>query len=57
MQLGRWMSYWMHVVSYLCFLFKVDPFNQPDVELGKKYCHEFLTGQRPMNPLIDTVAL
>ena len=55
--LGRWMSYWMYVVTYLSFLFEVNPFDQPDVELGKKYCSEFMKLERKPSVLLPHVTL
>ncbi|MDH5720191.1 MAG: hypothetical protein OEZ13_06150 [Spirochaetia bacterium] len=40
--LGEWMAYWMLTVTYLSYLYEVNPFNQPSVETGKKYCRDFL---------------
>ena len=36
-------SFWMHTVTYLCYLYDVNPFNQPGVESGKIICKKILT--------------
>lgn len=41
--LGRWMGFWMYVVSYLGILFDVNPVDQPAIESGKNSCIHYLT--------------
>lgn len=41
--LGRWMGFWMYVVTYLGILFDVNPVNQPAIESGKDNCINYLT--------------
>ncbi len=51
--MGKWMGYWMYIVTYLGYLFKVNPFDQPAVEKGKIYCKEMLDGKRDIDFLKD----
>lgn len=50
--LGRWMCFWMYVVSYVGYLYEVNPFDQPGVEAGKIYCKKLLTGQNTREVMI-----
>ena len=51
--MGRWMCYWMYVVSYMAYLYEVNPFDQPGVEKGKIHCKEILETDKKMNILRD----
>lgn len=42
---GRWFAFWMYVVSYIGYLYEINPFDQPAVEKGKIYCKKLLAGQ------------
>lgn len=43
--LGEWMSFWMFVITYIGYLYEVDPFSQPAVELGKTLTQKYLSGE------------
>ncbi|MCS6984778.1 MAG: hypothetical protein NZM25_06610 [Leptospiraceae bacterium] len=43
-QLGKWFAFWMYVVTYLGYLWELNPFDQPGVESGKIYCKKLLSG-------------
>ena len=49
--LGKWMGYWMYVVTYICYMYEVDPFDQPGVEKGKQYSNKILQGELFESPL------
>ena len=48
--MGRWMGYWMYVVTYVGYLYGVNPFDQPGVERGKEYCSEILASNSEKTP-------
>ncbi|MBV6493281.1 MAG: Glucose-6-phosphate isomerase [Turneriella sp.] len=55
-QMARWFCFWMHVVSYLGYLWEVNPFDQPGVEAGKIICKKLLRGERvdeAVHPVFD----
>ncbi len=49
--LGYWMGFWMHTVTYLGYLFDINPSNQPAIESGKNNCVEFLKKGHEIDPL------
>lgn len=49
-QLGKWFAFWMYVVTYLGYLWDVNPFDQPGVEQGKQYCKKLLLGSQTSLP-------
>ncbi len=44
-EIGRMFSFWMYVVSYLGYLYEVNPFDQPGVEKGKIYAKKILLNE------------
>ena len=44
-ELGNFMALWMYVVTYMGYLYGVNPFDQPAVEKGKIYCKQLLAGE------------
>lgn len=44
-EMARWFCFWMHVVSYLGYLWEINPFDQPGVEAGKIICKKLLRGE------------
>ncbi len=42
--LGKWFAFWMYIISYMGYLYDINPFDQPGVEKGKIYCKKLLTG-------------
>ena len=53
--MGKWMSYWMYVVSYLCYLYEVNPFDQPGVEKGKAYCKDILETNKKVDLFKESI--
>ncbi|MCX7633422.1 MAG: hypothetical protein N2Z22_08840, partial [Turneriella sp.] len=55
-EMARWFCFWMHVVSYLGYLWEINPFDQPGVEAGKMICKKLLRGEAvepPVQPVFD----
>jgi glucose-6-phosphate isomerase len=55
-EMARWFCFWMHVVSYLGYLWEVNPFDQPGVEAGKIICKKLLRGEaveEAVQPVFD----
>ncbi len=55
-RIARFMCFWMHVVSYLGYLWEVNPFDQPGVETGKIVCKRLLKGEsveESVHPVFD----
>jgi glucose-6-phosphate isomerase len=44
-EMARWFCFWMHVVTYLGYLWEINPFDQPGVEAGKIICKKLLRGE------------
>lgn len=44
--LGEWMSFWMFVITYIGYLYEVNPFDQPAIELGKSLVSKYLSGDK-----------
>jgi len=55
--LGEWMCFWMFVISYLGYLYEVNPFDQPAVEQGKIYCTKLLSDGAVTDPMSPTFTL
>ena len=53
--MGRWMCYWMYVVSYLGYLYEINPFDQPGVEKGKIYCRDILETNKETDLFKDSI--
>lgn len=51
---GRWFAFWMYVVSYIGYLYEINPFDQPAVEKGKIYCKKLLSG-KDVEPAVSKV--
>lgn len=57
-QLGRMMCFWMHTVTYLGYLYEIDPFSQPAAEVVKMHSRRVLSlGDKVENPLAHRVTL
>ena len=52
--MGRWFALWMYVVTYLGYLYEINPFDQPAVEKGKIYCKKLLAGS-DVEPAVSKV--
>ena len=55
-EMARWFCFWMHVVSYLGYLWEINPFDQPGVEEGKIICKKLLRGEaveEAVQPVFD----
>lgn len=40
--LGEWMSFWMFMITYIAYLYQVNPFSQPAIEVGKSLMQKHL---------------
>ncbi len=50
--LGKWISYWMHVITYKAYLLNINPFDQPDIELHKVFCNQVLSGTKKIPEIL-----